>query len=146
MSFPLAALLLYVRAHAPLVTAITRKPTRGIVALLGLTVSLWHVGATEQWSAFPTHFSNVLQSRNAIIAWDTVVAPPGSRQADLATKMFWPWTNSDLSIAALPRSCINSIIANPTWYTGWEPHTLLKSATMPTIPGVTYAYLLSSDQ
>jgi hypothetical protein len=146
MSLPLAALLLYAQVHAPFATAVTSKPARGIVALLGLTVSLWHVAATEQWSAFLTHFSNVLQSRDGIIAWDAVVAPPGSRQAELAAKMVWPWANPDLSLAALPRSCINSVIANPTWYVGWEPHTLSNLATMPVIPGVTYTYLLPSDQ
>jgi hypothetical protein len=146
MSLPLAALLLYAQVHAPFATAVTSKPARGIVALLGLTVSLWHVAATEQWSAFLTHFSNVLQSRDGIIAWDAVVAPPGSRQAELAAKMVWPWANPDLSLVALPRSCINSVIANPTWYVGWEPHTLSNLATMPVIPGVTYTYLLPSDQ
>ena len=146
MSLPLAALLLFARVHTPLATAMTRRPARGIVVILGLTVSLWHIAATEQWSAFLTHFSNVLQSRDGIIAWDTVVAPPGSRQAELAAKMVWGWTNPDLSLVALPRSCINSVIANPTWYVGWEPHTLSNLATMPAIPGVTYTYLLPSDQ
>ena len=146
ISLPLAALFLYAQVHAPLATAMTSRPARGIVALLGLTVSLWHVAATEQWSAFLTHFSNVLQSRDGIIAWDAVVAPPGSRQAELAAKMVWPWTNPDLSLVALPRSCINSVIANPTWYDGWEPHTLSNLATMPAIPGVTYTYLMPPDQ
>jgi hypothetical protein len=142
MSLPLAALLLYVRAHTPLATAMLGKPTRRIVVLLGLTVSLWHVAATEQWSAFLTHFSNVLQSQNGIIAFDTLIAPPGSRQAKLAAKMVWPWTNPDLSIVALPRSCINSVIANPTS----GPHNLSDLATVPAIPGVTYTYLLPLDQ
>ena len=146
ISLPLAALVLFARVHAPLATAITGRPARGIVVLLGLTVSLWHVAATEQWSAFLTHFSNVLQSQNGIIAWDAVVAPPGSRQAELAAKMGWAWTNPDLSLVALPRSCINSVIANPKWYDGWEPHTLSNLATMPAIPGVTYTYLLPPDQ
>src|SRR4029078_6020908 len=79
---PLASLFLLARVHVPLATAMTGKAAIGIVALLGLTASLWHVAATDQWSAFVTHFSNVLQSRDGIIAWDNVVAPPGSRQAE----------------------------------------------------------------
>jgi hypothetical protein len=146
MSLPLAVLLLLARLHTPLATAMTRRPARGIVILLGLAVSLWHIGATEQWSAFLTHFSNVLQSRDGIIAWDTVAAPPGSREAALAGKIVWGWTNPDLSLLALPRSCVNSVIANPTWYVGWEPHTLSNLATMPAFPGITYTYLLPSDQ
>lgn len=146
MSLPLASLLLFARVHTPLATAMTRTTARGIVAILGLAVSLWHVAATEQWSAFLLHFSNVLKTRDGIIAWESVVAPPASRQAALALKMGWEWTNPDLSLVALQRSCIDSIIANPAWYTDWEPHTLLDLATMPAIPGVTYTYLLPSDQ
>jgi hypothetical protein len=146
MSLPLAVLLLLARLHAPLATAITTRSASRIVILLGLAVSLWHVGATEQWSAFLTHFSNVLQSEDGIIAWDTVAAPPGSRQAKLAARMVWSWTNPDLSLVALPRSCINSVIANPTSHVGWEPRTLSNLATMPAIPGIIYTYLLPSDQ
>ena len=145
MSLPLA-LLLVARVHMPLATAMTRRPARGIVVILGLAVSLWHIAATKQWSAFLTHFSNVLQSRDGIIAWDTVAAPPASRQAKLAAKMVWPWTNPDLSLVALPRSCVNSVIANPTWYVGPEPHNPSNLATMPAIPDITYTYLLPSDQ
>jgi hypothetical protein len=146
MSLPLAALLLFTRVHKPLAAAITGTPARGIVAILGVAVSVWHVAATEQWSAFLAHFSNVLQSHNGIVAWDTVIEPPASRQAKLAAKMWWDWTNPDLSLLALPRSCINSIIANPTWYVDWDPYTLSNLATMPAIAGVTYTYLLPSDQ
>jgi hypothetical protein len=146
MSLPLAALLLFARQHAPLATAVNRGSARLIVVILGLAVSLWHVGATEQWSAFLTHFSNVLQSRGGIIAWDSVVAPPASRQAELARKMVWAWTNPDLSLVALRRSCVNSVIANPAVPLRWEPHTLLNLATMPKIPGITYTYLLPPDQ
>ena len=146
MSLPLAVLLLFARRHAPLATAMNRRSARRIVVVLGLTVSLWHVAATEQWSAFLTHFSNVLQSRGGIIAWDSVVAPPGSRQAEFARKMVWGWTNPDLSLVALPRSCVNSVIANPTGRIRWEPHTLSNLATMPAIPGVTYTYLLPLDE
>ena len=146
MSLPLAVLLLLARVHMPLATAITGRPARAIVVILGLTVSLWHVGATKQWSAFLTYFSNVLQSRDGIIAWETFAAPPGSRQAKLAAKMVWSWSIPSLSLVALPRSCVNSVISNPTWHVGWEPYTLSNLATMPAIPGVTYTYLLPSDQ
>jgi hypothetical protein len=146
MSLPLAALLLFARVHKPLAAAITGTPVRAIVAILGLAVSLWHVAATEQWSAFLAHFSGVLRSHNGIVAWDNVTGPPKSPQAKLATKMWWDWTNPDLSLEVLPRSCVNSVIANPTSYVGWEAYTLSNLATMPAIPGITYTYLLPSDQ
>jgi hypothetical protein len=146
MSVLLAALLLYMRMRPQLVTAMTTRPVRAIVVTLGLTVSLWHLSATEQWSVFLTNFSNILQSRDGIIAGDTVFAPHGSRQAELAAKMFWSWTYPDLSLVALPRSCINSVISTPSWSVGWEPHTLSNLATMPAIPGVIYTYLLPPDQ
>jgi hypothetical protein len=146
ISVPLGALLLFARVHKPLAAAITGKPVSGIVAILGLAVSLWHVAATEQWSAFLTHFSDVLRSHNGIVAWDSVTGPPASRQAERATKMWWDWTNPDLSLLALPRRCINSVIANPTSYVGWEAYTLSNVATMPAIPGITYTYLLPSDR
>ena len=146
MSLPLGALLLFARVHKPLAVAATGEPVRGIVAILGIAVSLWHVAATEQWSAFLAHFSDVLRSHNGIIAWDSVTGPPASRRAKLATKMWWDWTNPDLSLEALPRRCINSVIANPTEYVGWEAYTLSNVATMPAIPGITYTYVLPPDQ
>ena len=146
MSLPLAVLLLFGRQHAPLATAIDRRPARRIVVVLGLSASLWHVATTVQWSAFLTHFSNVLQSRGGIIAWDSVVAPPGSRQAELARKMVWGWTNPDLSLVVLPRSCVSSVIDNPTGRIRWQPHNLSNLATMPAIPGITYTYLLPPDE
>ncbi len=146
MSLPLAALLLFARVRKPLAAAITGAPARGIVAMLGLAISLWHVAATEQWAVYLGHFSKVLQSNDGIVAWDSVIGLPPSRQAKLATKMWWDWTNPDLSLLALPRSCINSVIANPTWYVHWDPYTLSNLATMPAIPGITYTYLLPPDQ
>jgi hypothetical protein len=146
MSLPLAALLLFARGHKPLAAVITGAPVRGIVAILGVAVSLWHVAATEQWSAFLAHFRNVLQSHDGIVAWEVVTGPPTSRHGKLAAKMWWDWTNPDLSLLALQRSCVNSVIANPTGYDGWDPYTLSNLATMPAIPGITYTYLSPSDQ
>jgi hypothetical protein len=146
MSLPLAVLLLVARGHKPLAAAVTGAPVRGIVAILGLAVSLWHVAATERWSAFLAQFSDVLRSHDGIVAWAAVTGPPASRQARRAAKMQWDWTNPDLSLLALPRSCINSVIANPTSYVGWDPYTLSDLATMPAIPGVTYTYLLPPDR
>jgi hypothetical protein len=145
MSLPLAALLIVARAYKPLGTAIARRSTSGIVVLLGLAASLWHVAATEKWSSFLTHFSNVLQSRSGVIDWNTVAEPSGSAQALLAQKMVWAWTNPDLSLVALPRSCINSIIDNPPWV-GWQPYNLSDLATVPAIQGITYTYLLPPEQ
>jgi hypothetical protein len=145
MSLPIAALLMVAQAYKPLGAAMARRSASGIVVLLGLTVSLWHVAATQKWSSFLTHFSNVLQSRSGVIDWSVVAAPSGSRQTLLAEKMVWSWTNPDLSLVALPRSCINSIIDNPPWV-DWQPYTLTDLATMPAIRGITYTYLLPADQ
>jgi hypothetical protein len=144
MSLPLAALLLFARVHKPLIEAITRAPAREIIAILGIAVSLWHVAATQQWTAFLRYFSSVLQSQNGIIAWDSVIAPTASRQATLAAKMAWPWTNPDLSLVALPRSCVSSVINKPT-NAGWMPYTLSNLGTMPVLPGVMYTYLLPAE-
>ena len=144
MSVPLAALLLYARVRKPVADAITAAP-RGIIAILGLAVSLWHVGASWQWTAFLTHFSNVLRSQDGIVAWESVIAPPVSHQAALSRRMLWPWTNPDLSLVVLPRSCVNSVIANPA-NAGWMPYDPASVATMPVIQGVTYTYLLPSDR
>jgi hypothetical protein len=146
MSVPLAALLLFARVHKPVAHAITAAPAKGIIAILGITVSLWHVGASQQWTAVLTHFSNVLQSRNGIIPWDSVIAPTAPRQAALVAKMVGGWINPDLSLVALPRSCISSVITKPTTYRGWTPYTLSNLATMPVLEGVTYTYLQVSDR
>ena len=60
--------------------------------------------------------------------------------------MVWAWTNSDLSLVVLPRSCVGSVIAHPTWYSGRGPHALSNVATMPVIADVIYTYLLPMDQ
>ena len=147
ISIPLAALLLFGRAHKPLISAITRAPAGGIIAVLGVTVSLWHVSASHQWTSFLTHFSNVLQSRDGIIAWDSVIAPTASRQAALAAKMVWGWTNPDLSLVVLRRSCVSSVINNPTYPPQpYVPYTLSNLETMPILRGVAYTYLLPPDQ
>jgi hypothetical protein len=144
MSVPLAVLLLVARVHKPVADALTAAPARGIIAILGLTVSLWHVGASGQWTAFLTHFSNVLLSEDGIVAWESVIVPPASRQAALSRQMVWPWTNPDLSLVVLPRSCVNSVIANPM-NAGWMPYNPSNVGTMPVLQGVTYTYLLPSD-
>jgi magnesium transporter len=51
-----------------------------------------------------------------------------------------------ISVVALPRSCVNSVIANPAGRNRWEPHNLSDLATMPAIPGITYTYLLPLDE
>jgi hypothetical protein len=145
MSLPLAALLLVALVHTPLANAVARGPACGIVVLVGLAVSLWHVAGTEKWSAFLMHFSDVLQSHSGVIPWDVVAAPSGSRQEELAWKMVWAWTNPDLSLVALPRSCVNSVIDNPPGL-GWQPYTLSNIATMPALRNVTYTYLLPPDR
>jgi hypothetical protein len=112
--------------------------------ILGVTVSLWHIQATEKWSAFFSHFRTVLDSNSGIIPSDMLLHPQGARPARLAAEMIWSWTNPDLSILARPRRCITSIIANPqpvSWY-----YNLKDPATLPRIPGLTYTYLLSPDR
>jgi hypothetical protein len=145
MSLPLSLLLLVAREHPPLATAVSKRPVRMIVVLLGVTVSTWHVAATEEWSYFIKHFSNILQSRKGMIAWDIVVEAPQSRQAVIAWRNVWLWTNPNLSILALPRSCVNSIIENPQEVTS-QPYVLSSIATMPALHGITYTYLLPPDQ
>jgi hypothetical protein len=145
ISLPIAALMLVARVHPRLATAMTKGPVREIVVLLGLTVSLVHVSATEKWSAYLTHFSNVLQSRTGVIPWYAVAAPPESRQAGLASMMLWHWAIPDLSLVAVPRSCVYSVINYPQGWVGWRPHTLSNIMTMPRIPGLIYTYLLPPD-
>lgn len=112
--------------------------------ILGVAVSLWHIQATGKWSAFLAHFRNVLVSNSGIIPSAVLLQPPGSRSAQLAHMMIWPWTNPDLSILALSRPCISSVIANTTSH--WQPYDLQDPATLPRIPGLTYTYLLSPDR
>jgi hypothetical protein len=143
ISVPVAALLMGACA-SPLAVNLTTGPVRRVVVLLGIAVALWHLSATEKWSIYLTHFSNVLQSRAGVIAWEAVVTPPGSREAKLATMMMWDWTNPDLSLNAVPRRCVNSVIDNPPGIS-WQPYVVSNIATMPAIPGIVYTYLLPSD-
>src|SRR4029077_15121967 len=119
---------------------ITAPPVQKIVIILGVTVSLWHIQATEKWSTFFSHFRTVINLNSGIIPSDMLMRPEGTRPAQLAAKMIWSCSNPDLSILARTRRCITSIIANPQ-PRNWS-YNLQDSNTLPRIPGLTYTYLL----
>jgi hypothetical protein len=146
LSFPLMILLL-VACFVPGVSdRLTAPPIQAIVMILGVSVTLWHIQATEKWSAYLSHFRSVLASNSGIIPSAALLEPPGTLTAQLAAKMIWPrWTNPDLSILALPRRCITSVIDNPPG-DGWHPYDLQDLATLPRIPGLTYTYLLPPER
>jgi hypothetical protein len=86
----------------------------------------------------------VLVSHTGIIPSAALLEPPEARSTQLSKMMIWSWTNPDLSILAVPRRCMTSVIANAT--DGWQPYNILNPATLPQIPGVTYAYLEPPDR
>ncbi len=144
LSFPLMILVLVARFVRDTANPLTAPPVQKIVMILGVTVSLWHIQATEKWSIFFSHFRTVLDLNSGIIPSDMLLLPQDARPAHLAAEMIWSWTNPDLSILALPRRCINSIIDNPqpvNWY-----YNLQDPATLPRIPGLTYTYLLPPNR
>ncbi len=144
LSFPVMILVLVARFVRGTANPLMAPPVQQIVMILGATVSLWHIQATEKWSTFFSHFQTVLESNRGIIPSDKLLLPLGTRPARLAAKMIWSWTNPDLSILALPRRCITSIVANPepvNWY-----YNLQNPATLPRIPGLTYTYLLPPNR
>jgi hypothetical protein len=144
MSFVLMIVVLIARRCPAIANRVTAPPVQGIVMALGFTVSLWHVSATAKWDAFQTNLARRLTIETGVIPWSQMVTPPASRQAQLAAMMVWPWTNPDLSLLVLSRSCITSLIANPP-ISGWQPYDLANPGTLPALPGVTYAYLLPPD-
>jgi hypothetical protein len=124
---------------------LTAPPVQTIVMILGVSVTLWHIQATEKWSAFLSHFRSVLASNSGIIPSAVLLDPPGTRPAQLAAMMIWGWTNPDLSILALPRRCMTSVIDNRR-SGGWRPYDLQDPTTLPRIPDLTYTYLLSPER
>jgi hypothetical protein len=125
---------------------LTTPPIQAIVMLLGLSVSLWHLQATEKWSTFLTQVRAVLATSSGIIPATVLLDAPEIRQSRLAAAMMKGWTNPDLSIIALSRQCVTTIIGNPQWNTGWQPYDLLNPSTLPQIPEPTYAYLVPPDR
>jgi len=113
--------------------------------LLGLSVGLVHVSATVKWSTYLTHFSDVLWSRTGVIPWSTVAPHPESRQAALAGRMMWHWAVPDLSLVAMPRSCVYSVVNYPPGWVGLRPYTLSNISKMPRISSLTYSYLKPPD-
>jgi hypothetical protein len=144
LSLPLAMLFLAARVRPTIAVSVTRPAVGLIVAVLGVAVSLWHVEATDQWTSFRKHFSDILRWGDGILPNHILASPPGSRQAEIDAKMQWAWTNPDFSLAVLPRRCITSVVANDP-STVWQPHDPSNPATMPKLPGVTYAYSLPRD-
>jgi hypothetical protein len=86
----------------------------------------------------------VLVSNNGIIPSAVLLQPPGARSAQLAAMMIWSWTNPDLSILAVSRRCMTSVIANSPGH--WQPYDLQDPTTLPQISSLTYTYLLSPDR
>src|SRR6202000_2569844 len=122
ISFPLMILVMFSHARPALLKILTTPPIQTIVISLGVATSLWHVQASAKWSAFLEGFRATLVSHTGIIQANVILEPSDSRSGELAKMMTWSWTNPDLSILALPRRCITSIVANST--TGWEPYNL----------------------
>ena len=144
LSIPLMILVMVARFMPGVSHRLTTPSVQSIVIILGVAASLWHIQATEKWSAFLAHFRTVLVSNSGIIPSAVLLQPPGARSAQLADMMIWSWTNPDLSILAVSRRCISSVIANTTSH--WQPYDLQDPATLPRIPGLTYTYLLSPDR
>lgn len=144
LSFPLMILVMVARSVPSVSHRLTTPPIQSIVMILGVVNSLWHIQATEKWSAFLAHFRTVLVSNSGIIPSAVLLQPPGARSAQLAQMMIWSWTNPDLSILAVSGWCVTSIIANSPGR--WQPYDLQDPATLPRIPGITYTYLLSPDR
>ncbi len=142
LSFPLMILVLVARFVPAVCHRLTAPAVQAIVMIVGLSVSLWHVQATEKWSAYLSHVRTILVSSSGIIPQTALLQPPGTRPAQLSAMMRWSWTYPDLSILALSRRCISSLIANPP---GGGPYDLQNPATLPRIPIITYTYLLPPD-
>ena len=142
LSFPLMIIVL-VAHRLPRVFILPRLDhIAAIVIMLAICLSLWHLQATGKWWAFLSHYRSVLASNNGIVPSAALFNPPGTGQEKLSRLMIWSWNNPDLSILALPRRCMTSVIANPPGVS-WEPDDLQDPSTLPPIPGVTYAYLMS---
>ncbi len=140
LSFPLMILVMFARFVPSVSQRLITPPVQSIVMILGVAASLWHIQATEKWSAFLGDFRSVLVSNSGIIPLAEILQPPGARSAQLASMMIWSWTNPDLSILAVSRRCVTSIVANSPGH--GQPYDLQDPGTLPRIPGLTYTYLL----
>lgn len=142
ISLPLGLAMLALRARPP----IRAEGSAGaIVALLGLSVSLWHVAATLQWSAFLSRYGQMLQSTTGVIPYAWIANRQGSPAQRLAARMIWNWTNPDMSLVVVPRRCITSVVGNPV-PVRWQPYDAFHVETMPRLAGITYAYHLPPGQ
>ncbi|GAB0119618.1 hypothetical protein [Acidisoma sp. 7E03] len=142
LSLPLGILFLVAKARPQVRSALTAPAVLGLVASLGLGVSLWHLAATRDWIVYRDVVAQVLENARGIVPSTAVTQDKSAREQRLLESMSWPWTNPDLSIVLLPRRLITSILANPAHHAGWEPYDLKNPASLPAIPGITYRYLL----
>ncbi|MFT8891674.1 MAG: hypothetical protein ABF888_07520, partial [Acetobacter papayae] len=118
--------------------AITARPVAGLVCALGVSVSIWHLVATREWVEFRHYIVHVLETRQGLVSWESVLQTADNRQRRLLWSMSFPWTNPDFSLEILPRQNIGSIIVAPQNYYGWQPYDVMNIKTMPNISGIIY--------
>ena len=141
LTLPLGILFICVQVWPRLGKKLVTASVLGLVCVLGISVTIWHVAATCEWLEFRHSIVRALENQRGIIAWESVRQQADSHEKRLLSTMSFPWTNPVLSLELLARTDITSLIAAPVNYHGWQPYVLTDTQSMPVIPGLVYTYM-----
>lgn len=131
ISAPLALVALFVYWRPYTLVRCKLPQIVAVFAMLASSTLTWHVVGIRDWATFVQGFEDALQSRQGRISWEQLLLelPPG--QADLFGKMYWSWTNPDMSLALARQSTVQSIVSNPK-DVQWQPYDPGNALQLPT--------------
>lgn len=92
-----------------------------IVALLAVAQTAWMLIATVHWQHYRTLIRQDVATHVGIRPFEATALNQDEDRGRVLRLFTWGWTLPLLSVLEAPGGDVRSIIANPTWYSGWTP-------------------------
>lgn len=141
--FVLALALFAVRAGWLAVAAAPWRRAWVVVAVLGIVQSLWHLGATYQWSRYLTILRDEVESNAGLIPYErSAQSRLGDAPYHNSASMNWHWTLPLTSIIVSRGGRVNAIVENPVGIReSWQPFDPRVPEQLPDLRryGITYS-------
>jgi hypothetical protein len=96
------------------------RSTSAIVTTIAIGALAWHVVGIRDWTNYLQAFREELNARSGLITWEQLLNDSTESHAQLFRRMYWSWTNPDMSILLSPKGRVSSIVMNPATV-AWQP-------------------------